>query len=96
MSKISTPLMDRGLRVTAALCFIFGGIVLTDYFSLFRAFGVMCVAVSPFVFACGYYFRNHWGIRIGVSLLITGVILWFINADMGWQDRYCMLSPLGC
>lgn len=96
MNIITTAPMGRLLRVSAALFFIFGGIVLTEYFSLFRAFGVMCVAVSPFVFAYGHFFRNYWGIRIGVGLLITGVILWFINADMGWQDRYCIMSTIGC
>ncbi len=96
MNIITADPMGRLLRVTAALCFIFGGIVLTDYFSLFRAFGVMCVVVSPFVFVYGYFFRNPWGIRIGVGLLMTGVILWLINADMGWQDRYCIMSTIGC
>ena len=96
MSIATTDPMGRLLRVTVALCIIFGVIALTDYFSLFRAIGVMCAGLSPVIFAFGYFFRNPWGIRIGASLLITGVIFWFINADMGWQDRYCILSPLGC
>ncbi|HEC1424238.1 TPA: hypothetical protein R1W95_001026 [Pseudomonas aeruginosa] len=96
MSIIATDPMGRVLRVTAALCITFGVIALTDYFTLFRAIGVMCASLAPFVFALGYFLRNPWGTRVGASLLITGVIFWFINADMGWQDRYCILSPLGC
>ncbi|AVK02540.1 hypothetical protein FA341_31680 [Pseudomonas aeruginosa] len=96
MNIIANDPMGRLLRITAALCIIFGVIALTDCFSLFRAIGVMCVALSPIVFAFGYFLRNLWGTRVGTSLLITGVIFWFINADMGWQDRYCILSPLGC
>lgn len=96
MSIIATDPMGRLLRVVAALCIIVGIVALTDYFSLFRAIGVMCVALSPIVFAFGYFLRNPWATRVATSLLITGVIFWFINADMGWQNRYCILSPLGC
>jgi len=73
-----------------------GIVALTDFFSLFRAVGVMCAALSPIVFGYGYFCRNAWVRRFGASLLITGIIFWFINADMGWQERDCILSSLGC
>ncbi|CJL77647.1 Uncharacterised protein [Streptococcus pneumoniae] len=96
MGIIAADPMGRILRVTAVLCITVGVIALTDYFSLFRAIGVMCVALSPIVFAYGYFLRKPWITRVASSLIITGMILWFINADMGWQDRYCILSPIGC
>lgn len=96
MNIVTTDPLDRVLRVTAAICIVFGVIALTDYFSLFRAIDVMCAAISPLVCAYGYFFRNPWATRAGVSLLVTGVIFYFINADMGWHERYCILSPLGC
>jgi hypothetical protein len=88
--------IDRVLRVTVVLCFVLGIIALTDYFSLFRAIAVMLGCLSPLVFAYGYFLNNRSFARIGISMLLTGVLFWLINADMGWQDRYCILSPFGC
>lgn len=96
MSITAASPIDRVLRVTAGLCFVFGIIALTDYFSLFRAIAVMLGCLSPLVFAYGYFLNNRSVARIGISMLLTGVLFWLINADMGWQDRYCILSPLGC
>lgn len=96
MNLVSDSAHIRVLRVSVVLCVLMGIMVLTDFFSLFRAIGVMCMALSPFVFAYGYFYQNPWAKRIGVSMLICGVAFWFINADMGWQDRYCLLTPMAC
>ena len=96
MASATTHIMDRMLRITAALCFVFGIVALTEYFSLFRAAGVMCAGISPIAFGYGYLTWNRLGAWIGGGLLATGILFWFINADLGWQDRYCVLSPLVC